>query len=181
MCPGDHVRLVSPLSGTSNRLDVFLAHRTALVDYATPIVGCRAQAEDLVQEAYLRFSSVEQGPASIGKPVGYLYRIVRNLALDWKRHLRIEGGRPVAIVFEDIAADTLSPEHEVSYRQQLRLVAAALNEVPDRARIAFEMCRLGGHTFAEIAAHLDISVGLVHQLVRDVTAHCAQRLIEQKS
>jgi RNA polymerase sigma factor (sigma-70 family) len=61
-------------------------------------------------------------------------------------------------------------------REQLRLVADALNELPERARTAFEMHRLGGHSFLEISKRLHISVGLAHQLVRDVMAHCALRV-----
>ena len=39
----------------STTLDLFMTHRGALVDYAAGIVGNHAHAEDLVQEAWLRF------------------------------------------------------------------------------------------------------------------------------
>ncbi|MCD6074877.1 MAG: hypothetical protein K0Q70_1760, partial [Rhodospirillales bacterium] len=38
------------------KLTLFLTHRTALIDYAAPIVGDRSRAEDVVQEAFIRFS-----------------------------------------------------------------------------------------------------------------------------
>ena len=42
------------------KLRLFLAHRTALIDYATPIVGDRAQAEDVVQgDVYNTISDTE--------------------------------------------------------------------------------------------------------------------------
>ena len=84
------------MTSDSVRLDLFLAHRSALIDYAQPIVGCRARAEDVVQEAYLRFAAAtdRERPADdrILQPVGYLYRIVRNLAVagraatPWRSH-----------------------------------------------------------------------------------------------
>ena len=37
-------------------LALYMAHRRELVNYASGIVGDRARAEDVVQEAYLRFS-----------------------------------------------------------------------------------------------------------------------------
>lgn len=75
------------------RLQLYLAHRVALVDYAVSLVGCRARAEDVVQEAWLRFS--RQGDnAAIHSPASYLYRIVRNLALDQLRRSATEKAQP---------------------------------------------------------------------------------------
>ncbi len=59
----------------TTKLDLYLTQRKALIDYATAILGCRQQAERLVQEAWLRFGAA-QGDA---RPSG-LFRIVRNLA-----------------------------------------------------------------------------------------------------
>jgi DNA-directed RNA polymerase specialized sigma24 family protein len=43
-----------PCADAADQLALFLAHRSALVGYATPILKCRARAEDVVQEAYIR-------------------------------------------------------------------------------------------------------------------------------
>jgi len=75
------------------KLQLYLAHRAALLDYAAPIVGCRARAEDVVQEAWLRFSR-QQDDADIRHPASYLYRIVRNLALDQTRRTATEKAQP---------------------------------------------------------------------------------------
>lgn len=160
----------------SVRLDLFLAHRAALIDYAQPIVGCRARAEDVVQEAYLRFSGADdRADDPILQPVGYLYRIVRNLAVDWARHLAQED-RPPSAVMEQVASPAPSPEQATVDRDQLRIVIAALEELPSRTRLAFELHRLQGATFPAIARQLGISVGLAHRLVKDALTHCADRL-----
>lgn len=161
------------------RLDLFLAHRAALIDYAASILGARSRAEDVVQEAYIRFSGaaggagVSDGP--ILHPVGYLYRIVRNLALDALRHLAVEG-RVEDQALAALPAPEPSPERHAVTRAELRAVADALSELPERTRIAFEMHRLGGATLHAVAARLGISVGLAHRLVRDALGHCADRL-----
>ncbi len=62
-------------------------HRAALVSYARPIVRDRSEAEDVVQEAFLRLT-VDEGKVqrqNIRNPLSYLYRIVRNVALDKAR------------------------------------------------------------------------------------------------
>ena len=167
------------MTSDSVRLDLFLAHRSALIDYAQPIVGCRARAEDVVQEAYLRFAAAtdRERPADdrILQPVGYLCRIVRNLAVDWARHLAQED-RPPAAVMEQIASAAPSPEQAALDRDQVRIVIAALAELPPRTRRAFELHRLQGQTFPVIARRLGISVGLAHRLVKDALTHCADRL-----
>lgn len=165
------------------RLSLYLTHRAALVDFATPIVGCRASAEDVVQEAFLRFVPAGAGRAEpIAHPVGYLYRIVRNLALDWGRRLSAERRRSDgAVVLDEVPAATASPEQSACDRDELRIVAAALAELPERTRRVFEMHRLEGRTLQDVADTLGISLTLTHQLVRRAISHCANRLDDANS
>jgi len=145
-------------------LDLFLGHRLALIDYAAPIVGCRASAEDVVQEAHIRFSAAmgraDAAEDRIAQPVSYLYRVVRNLALDWSRRLKVETSLPEADSVDSIPVASPTPEREVLYRAELRVVAEALAELPERTRIAFEMHRLGDHPLRQVAARLGMSIGL---------------------
>lgn len=162
----------------SGILGLYLAHRGALVSYASRIVGDRAQAEDVVQEAYLRFDAAT-GRRSLGEPVGYLYRIVRNLALDGRRRLARERS-VVAPGTEDAAAstadDTPSPEAVAMARAELRLLEQAMAELPERTRIALEMRRFGGFKLREIAAHLGVSVTVAHDIVAEGIAYCRCRV-----
>lgn len=169
------------LGSDKDRLHFFLAHRSALVDYATPILGCRSRAEDIVQDAYLRFSSAVQRSVTSGVPIthpaAYLYRTVRNLALNWIRHQTSEVGMPSgAEILESMASTAPTPEQEVLYRDELRAVTLALAELPERTRRAFELHRLGGRTLHQVAEAMGISVGLTHQLVREAITYCAERL-----
>lgn len=167
-------------------LDLYLAHRGALIDYAQPIVGCRSRAEDVVQEAYLRFAHADQeradrdrsAPGQIRHPAGYLYRIVRNLAMDWVRRRALEGDAPMPDQLDRLPAVAPTPEQTVLDRDRLRRLMVALDELPARTRSAFEMHRLEGRTFPEIARHLEVSVGFAHRLVKQALTHCANRLEE---
>jgi len=168
-------RIVS--SAPNLKLDLYLAHRNALVDYAASLVSCRAQAEDVVQEAWLRFNNRDSTEAAIDQPVGYLYRIVRNLAFDLSRRLATERRQPGSeSLLETLSDDSPGPEQQASSSAELRIVNAALAELPERVRRAFEMHRLDGHTLQHIATTLGISVGLAHQLVHQALCHCADRL-----
>lgn len=171
------------MKNSASRLALYLAHRGSLVDFASPIVGCRAQAEDVVQEAYLRFSAAGERACEANRaiihPVGYLYRTVRNLALNCVRRRALEktSSDPDALV--TLAAVMATPEQNVIYREELQAVAQALARLPERTRRAFELHRLGGHTLQQVAIILGISVGLTHQLVRDALTHCAECLDDE--
>ncbi|KZD04126.1 RNA polymerase subunit sigma-24 [Oceanibaculum pacificum] len=159
-------------------VELFSAHRGELVNYASRILGDRSHAEDVVQEAYLRLDSaiVDQ---PLREPLAYLYRIVRNLSLDVRRRLMRERGRMPSggeAAMDEIAEDRPSPESEVGARGEVRLLAQAMAELPDRTRVALEMHRFAGCSIREIANRLDISVGTAHALVIDGMEHCRRRL-----
>lgn len=160
------------------QLDIYLRHRAALVDYATPILGERSRAEDVVQEAYIRL----RNSPSIGlldDPRGYLYRIVRNLAFDARRRLSLEqrysppDGEEAVLAVPD---DAPSIETDLIARQELASVLEAFTELPERTRIAMEMHRFGGCKLREIATHLGVSQSLAHKLVVQGTMHLQRRM-----
>lgn len=164
------------MTDAQHKLDLYLAHRSALIDYASSISGTRGQAEDVVQEAWLRFQH-GAGDTQFHNPVGYLYRIVRNLSLDVLRRHASEQHLPGDDQrLYSLPCTTPSPEASACTRDALQVIAEALAELPARTRIAFEMHRLGDYTLQQIADHLGISIGLVHSLVRDAMTHCAERL-----
>lgn len=154
----------------------YLTHRAALVESAAPIVGCRFRAEDVVQDAYLRLaqSTVE---AEIRQPASYLFRLVRNLAVDRARRLALEGryGANEPVPLSAPAAEP-SPEEALAAREMLRGLEKALAELPDRTRLVFEMNRVGGYSVEQVSRALDISISLTYLLLRDAMTHCRARL-----
>lgn len=162
-----------------NTTEFFVRHRRALIEYAAGIVGSRSQAEDLVQEAWVRWDNAAR-TRIIQEPLAYLYRIVRNLALDGRTasSRATEIAAAVAVVANDLHTQFSGPTPEgiALYKDELKQLQAAMDELPERTRIAFQMHRLGGYKLREIAAHLGISLPLAHILVVDGLEHCKKRL-----
>lgn len=158
---------------------LFMGNRRALIEYAASLVGSRSLAEDLVQEAWLRFDEAER-KQFVREPLNYLYRIVKNLALDRRRRSVREGRIFAEIKVEDAAEISLAgpatPETEALFRDELRQLNLALDALPKRARIAFKMHRLGGARLHEIAEFLGISVTTAQVLVNDAAEHCREYL-----
>ncbi|MDF0678002.1 MAG: sigma-70 family RNA polymerase sigma factor, partial [Nitrosomonas sp.] len=159
-------------------LALYLAHRGELVNYARGIVGDRAHAEDVVQEAWMRFDAAAE-VRLLEEPVGYLYRIVRNLALDGRRRMKreeriVESDTDVAVW--ETADNQPSPEVTATARDELHRLSEAMAELPERTRIALEMRRFGDCKLKEIAAHLGISVTVAHDIIAEGIAHCRRRV-----
>jgi RNA polymerase sigma-70 factor (ECF subfamily) len=150
------------------------------VRYASRILGDRAQAEDVVQEAYIRLSAAEadgRSDYSVVQPVAYLYRIVRNLALDWVRRSSIDAAASrVLNQLHIVDAQAPSAETVLLRRDELRLLASAMDELPQRTRVAFNMYRVEGFTLQQVAHRLGISVTRAHQLVQEAIVHGTTRL-----
>ncbi|MBP5856543.1 sigma-70 family RNA polymerase sigma factor [Marivibrio halodurans] len=167
------------MSQDTEILALYTAHRSALVEYASGITGNRAHAEDLVQEAWVRMDrAARKEPPK--EPLRYLYRIVRNLAFDGRRSLARErqviSGEDVAGAAARGASPDPSPEAVALYKAEFERLVAAMDELPERTRIALEMHRIGGCKLREIAAFLDISLPMAHVLVAQGVEHCKRRL-----
>lgn len=156
-------------------LQIFTAHRPALLDYAASILGSAERAEDVLQEAWLRFAAAPR--EEMAQPVHYLYRIVRNLALDLLRRQALEGR--YSAPFEhaaEVGGAGPDPERQAISQEELQRVTEALDELPERTREAFRLVRLHGLTLHQAAEQLGISVGLAHALVRSALLHLTVRL-----
>lgn len=164
------------VSSADPTLALYLKHRGSLVNYANGIVRDRAGAEDVVQEAYLRFSSASSDERLISNPVSYLYRIVRNLALDWVNRTSETASTGQVSALEQVAQEGPTAEDVLHYRDELRTLADALAELPERTRIAFTMYRLEGCTLQQVGDRLGVSIVRAHQLVKDAILHAARRL-----
>lgn len=154
---------------------LFVAHRSSLVHYADGILRDHAGAEDVVQESWVRFSAVADSDRIVN-PVSYLYRIVRNLAFDVATRRSADAVRATGSLPELVQSDAPGADRVLYYRDELRVTAAALAELPERTRTAFRMYRLEGCTLQAIANHLGISAVRAHQLVKEAILHAAQRL-----
>lgn len=156
-----------------------MGNRRALVDYAARLVGSRSLAEDLVQEAWLRFDGAAE-KQFVREPLNYLYRIVRNMSLD-RRRKTLRENRVFASIDLDAAAaaspdSPATPEMEALFRDELRHLEQALASLPERSRTAFEMHKFGGARLREIAAFLGVSLSMAQVLVDDAMEHCKREL-----
>lgn len=159
-------------------LQVFLAAHADLLRYATRITGDPAEAEDVVQDAWLRFRATA-GTRVLDEPKGYLFRIVHNLALDRQRKQgrenRIFMGN-AALMAGQVASDQPSQQAGMEAKDELAMLRKALAQLPDRNRRAFEMHRFEDMKLVEIAEELGISKSVASELVIETIEFCKKAL-----
>ena len=135
-------------------------------------------AADITQDTFVKVLVSPPGNSvTVHSPAAYLFRVARSLGIDHQRRGRVL--RRVDLSAEDFAAivdPAPSPEAAVYDRQKLALTRAALSELPERTRIAFEMHRLDDMTIAEVAAELNLSTSRIWSLIRDAYDHIDARL-----
>lgn len=155
---------------------VFIEHRPQLQRAALRILGNPEHAQDVVQDAYLKVIEAASG-FEVKQPLAYLFQIVRNLAIDAHRRAALEArfcvGEESGM---NVPGRAGTPEAVTINRQDLRIVADALAELPARTRRAFELHRFGGLTQRAIADKLGVSTTLVNFMIRDAIDHCAAAL-----
>ncbi len=159
-------------------LQVFLAAQADLLRYATRITGDSAEAEDVVQDAWLRFRAIANARI-LEEPNGYLFRIVHNLALDRQRRRAREnrifvGGETVPT--ELVPSDQPSQQSSAEAKDELALLHEAMAALPARTRRAFELYRFEDMKLIEIGQELGISKSLASELVIEAVEFCKKAL-----
>lgn len=142
---------------------LFRRYYANLCSHAVRLVLSKPVAEDLVADVFLTFWKTRAHERITACYGAYLYRAVRNRALN---HLRYElhQTRPL----EPDEADFAQPEtpesllhvHELTQRLDAEIAA-----LPPQSRRAFLLHRYEGKRYADIAAELGISVKAVEHLV----------------
>lgn len=155
---------------------LFRRHAEDLLRFTRRRVSSPDVAADLVQEAFLRIMRHPE-PQQLRDPRAYLFTAAANLALDHGRHDRV--ARPAdesEAVLRDLADAAPDPERAAAARQELALVRAAIDSLPERTRVVFEMSRFGGLSQPEIARALGVSTTLVWRMIHEAYAHLRDAL-----
>jgi RNA polymerase sigma-70 factor, ECF subfamily len=147
---------------------VFDRHGGAAYSLAYRIVGDRARAEDITQEAFLSmWRSGARYDRARGSVRTWLLGIVRNRAIDLLRRDMLEA--PRAAFGEEAAEQVAEGEQtdaEALRREAARQVRGALKVLPaDQLRV-IELSYFGGMTHSEIAQMLGMPLGTVKGRMR---------------
>jgi RNA polymerase sigma factor (sigma-70 family) len=144
----------------------FEASRPRLRAIAHRMLGSPADAEDAVQEAWLRLSRAE--PATVDNLAGWLTTVVSRVCLDNLRARRLrheDVARPGLAAAEAEPADDAEPEGDVILAESIGpALVAVLDALEPPERLAFVLHDLFGVPFDEIAVIVERSPAATRQL-----------------
>ena len=141
-------------------------HGAAILAYLRLRAKSVADAEDLLQETFVKAISASHSISERGKLRSFLFTIAHNLLINQMRQ-----GKRISQVFavdmNDSGADafpdekTRSPEFHTQSSIFRKKVTLLLREMKPRMRTAFELGVLGGHSYADIAQKTGWSLATV--------------------
>jgi RNA polymerase sigma-70 factor, ECF subfamily len=146
--------------------------RGRLFGIAYRMLGQVQEAEDLVQEAYLRWHQADQ--AGIESPLGWLVAVVTRLSIDRLRRAAIERTTYVGHWLpEPLATDAhLSADYDVSMQADLSIAfLVLLQRLAPEERAAFVLREVFDENYGEIARILDKSEAAARQIVHRARQH----------
>lgn len=164
---------------TDTPTDVFEEHRPVLMGVAYRMLGRVADAEDVVQEAWLRWSAADR--ADVREPRAYLVRVTTRLAIDRLRQVKARGEtyvgpwlpEPYVTDFGDTVPDTA--ERAVLADSVSLAVLVVLESLSPLERAVFVLREAFGYPYADIAVMLDRGEAAVRQLAGRARKHVDER------
>jgi RNA polymerase sigma factor (sigma-70 family) len=137
-------------------------YRQRLLAYTRQMLGpSRSDAEDVLQDVFLRAYGALRND---DRPVtlrAWLYRVAHNRCID---HLR-RPLPPAAEIYELSRTPTHDPQAETVRREDLRRLVQDVQRLPEQQRSALLMRELDGLTYVELADALDTSVPAIKSLL----------------
>jgi RNA polymerase sigma factor (sigma-70 family) len=145
-------------------------------------LNSRAEAEDLVQDLYIRISGMDAvGP--VDNPSALLHRIGSNLMLDRLRSQKRAGARDndwrnisTTVVAGREVTDEPAADEIVAGRQRLQALVEAVQDLPEKTRQAFQLHKLEGHSHVETARRMGISISTVEKHISSALKTLTRRL-----
>jgi RNA polymerase sigma factor (sigma-70 family) len=155
-------------------IDEFTEHRDLLTGVAYRILGSAADAEDVVQEAWLRWSQVAAD--ELISPKAYLVRMTTNLAIDRLRRARARREAYVGPWLPEPVATSPDGEERAELADTLELaLLVVLETLSPLERAVFVLREAFGYSHAEIAEVLGRTEPAVRQLARRARDHVRER------
>ena len=137
-------------------------YRARLLAYTRQMLGgSRSDAEDALQDVFLRAYSALRADDRPVTVKAWLYRVAHNRCID---HLRRPTPAP-ADVFDLSRTPIPDPSAETERRDDLRRLIADVQRLPEQQRSALLMREMEGLSYADLAVALDVTVPAVKSLL----------------
>lgn len=147
----------------------YTEHRSELLAHANRVLKDSAKAEEITQDALIKFMLAAPELESTDHALSYLHRTIENLCIDL---FRLEGRRPNLVVLDDATAEVeaawqVDGDHSsaISAAEDAAIIRQALAMLSPAERAALVMWEMEGRSTSEIALELGIKESAVRHTV----------------
>src|SRR5262249_17764047 len=125
-------------------------HRESLHRFFSALLADRSQADDFVQETFLRLWLSRRRYKPTGRFSNYLLQIGKHFWLNQRHRVRFTTAcrRSVEEAIEIVAPPAMQPENIVLERQRAERIRRAIAALPAHYRAVFEMSHFEGRKYA---------------------------------
>ncbi|HEY6877345.1 MAG TPA: sigma-70 family RNA polymerase sigma factor [Polyangiales bacterium] len=163
-----------PLDRCDDALTYFIAARPRLFAIAQRILDNRAEAEDVLQDVWLRWQRCPTH--EVVNAASFLAVITMRLSLNRARSLRVRQLAHRAVAFAEATDLGSRPAICVEHKEQLELaIAMLLERLSARERAAYVLRVAFSYPYLQIAALLRVTEAASRQLVTRASRHIAEQ------
>lgn len=153
--------------------DLISRHRDTVVNLAYRFMGDRAEAEDALQEVFLRVFRARERYEPTARFSTWLYRIATNYCLNALKARRSDrwtslhavDGDGESYLPEIPSEREPAPEERAEKAETAALVRQAVERLPDSQRMAIVLNKYHGQSYQEVAEAMDLTVMAVKSLL----------------
>lgn len=155
-------------------VDEFDGLRPLLFTVAYQLLGSASDAEDVVQDSYLRWRETDHG--RVENPRAYLTTVVTRQALNHLRTVRRRREEYVGSWLPEPIRTDNDAEHDVLLAESVSMAMLLILEtLGPTGRAVFVLSEVFGHSFVEIAGMVGKSDATVRQIAHRARAHVRER------
>ncbi len=141
---------------------LILPLKNKLYRLALSIVRDRREAEDIVQDVFLKLWSKKDEWEEIENIEAYCFRSTKNLALDRIASIEIRKTESISPELQaNFFIDTETPFGQITEQEQINYINKCIEELSENQKMVFQLREVEGMSYKEISESLDISEDLV--------------------
>ena len=146
---------------------------------ALSMMGNVAEAEDVVQEVFLKLWSKRQELAQVANIEAWSMRITRNMAIDKLRRRQRQLEKPTAEM--PTHTDGITPLHLAEQKDTFRHIRKLMEKLPEKQQTILRLRDIEGCSYQEITETLDLSASQVKVYLHRARRSMREMIINSKA
>ncbi|MBS1663037.1 MAG: RNA polymerase sigma-70 factor [Bacteroidetes bacterium] len=158
---------------------LFDGYRERLYAFAWQLCHSAVDAEEVVQDIFLKLWEQRERLADVSSPGSYIYAMTRNRTLDLLTKIA-RNEQMIRQVWNNMKRSENEAEELLHAQESRKLIEAALSQLSEKKQTVFRLSRQEGLSHQEIASRMNLSVQTVKNIITEVLRHI-QHFLSQHS